>query len=143
VTSFLVSTAGRDHAQIVERLRALAPPSASRRDRRGCWGPSKGVHQPGAEGRLQSEVAAAAGRGEYGRDGGGGRRQHPASTLARNCRGGCAIDALRASATASMGHTDATYAEAMHAIERGVTHVTHCFNAMRLPGHRDPACWAR
>ena len=37
-----------------------------------------------------------------------------------------------------MGHTDATYEQAMHAIERGVTHVTHCFNAMRPLGHRDP-----
>ena len=37
-----------------------------------------------------------------------------------------------------MGHTDATYDEARRAIDLGVTHVTHCFNAMRPFGHRDP-----
>jgi N-acetylglucosamine-6-phosphate deacetylase len=49
------------------------------------------------------------------------------------------IDAVVASgATAAIGHTDATYDEAMRAIERGCTHVTHTYNAMRPFGHRDP-----
>jgi N-acetylglucosamine-6-phosphate deacetylase len=38
----------------------------------------------------------------------------------------------------SMGHTDATYEQAKEAIELGVTHVTHCFNAMRPLLHRAP-----
>ena len=41
-------------------------------------------------------------------------------------------------AVAAMGHTDATYEQAMRAIDLGVTHVTHCFNAMRPFSHRDP-----
>jgi N-acetylglucosamine-6-phosphate deacetylase len=41
-------------------------------------------------------------------------------------------------ATAAMGHTDATYDEARRAIDLGVSHVTHCFNAMRPFAHRDP-----
>jgi N-acetylglucosamine-6-phosphate deacetylase len=40
--------------------------------------------------------------------------------------------------TASMGHTDATYEQAQEAIRLGVTHVTHCFNAMRSLHHRAP-----
>jgi N-acetylglucosamine-6-phosphate deacetylase len=40
--------------------------------------------------------------------------------------------------TVSMGHTDATYEQAQAAIQQGVTHVTHCFNAMRPLLHRAP-----
>lgn len=43
-----------------------------------------------------------------------------------------------AGVTVSMGHTDATYEQAKEAIELGVTHVTHCFNAMRPLLHRTP-----
>jgi N-acetylglucosamine-6-phosphate deacetylase len=40
--------------------------------------------------------------------------------------------------TVSAGHTDATYAQALRAVEDGVRHVTHAFNAMRPLGHREP-----
>jgi N-acetylglucosamine-6-phosphate deacetylase len=40
--------------------------------------------------------------------------------------------------TVSMGHTDANYEQANEAIKLGVTHVTHCFNAMRPLLHRAP-----
>jgi len=43
-----------------------------------------------------------------------------------------------AGVTVSMGHTDATYEQAQEAIKLGVTHVTHCFNAMRPLLHRAP-----
>jgi len=43
-----------------------------------------------------------------------------------------------AGVTVSMGHTDATYEQAKEAITLGVTHVTHCFNAMRPLLHRAP-----
>ena len=61
-------------------------------------------------------------------------------TIAPELAGGDAlVDAVVASgAVAAIGHTDATYEQAMHAIERGVTHATHCFNAMRPFSHRDP-----
>lgn len=45
---------------------------------------------------------------------------------------------LAAGVRVSMGHTDATYEQARAAIELGVTHVTHCFNAMRPLLHRAP-----
>ncbi len=38
----------------------------------------------------------------------------------------------------SMGHTDATYEEALSGIEYGVRHTTHLFNAMTALSHRSP-----
>lgn len=38
----------------------------------------------------------------------------------------------------SMGHTDATYPQAMAAMDAGVGHVTHLFNAQTPLKHRDP-----
>jgi N-acetylglucosamine-6-phosphate deacetylase len=40
--------------------------------------------------------------------------------------------------TASAGHTDATYPQMVQAVERGVRHATHTYNAMRPLHHRDP-----
>ena len=45
---------------------------------------------------------------------------------------------VAANVCVSMGHTDATYAQARAAIALGVTHVTHCFNAMPPLLHRAP-----
>jgi N-acetylglucosamine-6-phosphate deacetylase len=39
---------------------------------------------------------------------------------------------------ASMGHSDATYAETVSAIEQGCSHVTHLFNAMSGIHQREP-----
>lgn len=44
----------------------------------------------------------------------------------------------QAGVTVSIGHTDATYEQAEEAIALGVTHATHCFNAMRPLLHRAP-----
>ena len=38
----------------------------------------------------------------------------------------------------SMGHTDATFDEAMSAAKDGVNHATHLFNAMSALAHRNP-----
>lgn len=38
----------------------------------------------------------------------------------------------------SMGHSEATYEEAIAAIDAGAVHATHLFNAMRPLQHRDP-----
>ena len=43
-----------------------------------------------------------------------------------------------AGVTVSIGHTDATYEQTEEAIALGVTHATHCFNAMRPLLHRAP-----
>jgi N-acetylglucosamine-6-phosphate deacetylase len=45
---------------------------------------------------------------------------------------------IAAGVRVSIGHTDATYEQALAAIELGITHATHCCNAMRSLHHRDP-----
>jgi len=45
---------------------------------------------------------------------------------------------IEAGVTVSIGHTDATYEQAQEAIALGITHATHCFNAMRPLHHRYP-----
>ncbi len=45
---------------------------------------------------------------------------------------------VEACVTVSIGHTDANYEQTLTAIKLGVTHATHCFNAMRPLLHREP-----
>ena len=45
--------------------------------------------------------------------------------------------ARKAGVVVSLGHTDASYAEAMSAIEHGARHAAHVFNAMRPFAHRE------
>ena len=61
-------------------------------------------------------------------------------TCAAELEGGEAFvkTALSHGATVGIGHTDATYEEAMNAIAWGVTSFTHTFNAMRPIHHREP-----
>jgi N-acetylglucosamine-6-phosphate deacetylase len=46
-------------------------------------------------------------------------------------------EARRAGLVISLGHTDATYEQAMAAIEAGATHAAHVYNAMRPFSHRE------
>jgi N-acetylglucosamine-6-phosphate deacetylase len=46
--------------------------------------------------------------------------------------------ALENGVRVAMGHTDASFAQALAAIDRGVRHAVHTFNAMRPFNHRDP-----
>ncbi len=48
------------------------------------------------------------------------------------------IRLVEAGVTVSIGHTDASYEQALEAITLGATHATHCCNAMRPLLHRDP-----
>ena len=48
------------------------------------------------------------------------------------------IDAVKGKAVLSIAHTTADYDTAREALERGVSHVTHLFNAMPPFTHRDP-----
>jgi N-acetylglucosamine-6-phosphate deacetylase len=61
-------------------------------------------------------------------------------TLAPELPGG--IDLVRAlvasGVTPSIGHSDATYSEAVTAIDAGVRHATHAYNAMRGLHQREP-----
>lgn len=60
-------------------------------------------------------------------------------TLAPERPGGLElVGRLAPTVTVSLGHTDATATEAHAAFDRGASTVTHLFNAMRPPSHRDP-----
>lgn len=142
VTGFLVSTSGQNHATIERRLRALS----------GTVGVIEGGARvlgfhlegpyinPARKGAFPASWLRAPSADEY-------RALHEAAggnvrqvTLAPELAGADAlIDAVLASgAVVAVGHTDATYDEATRAFDRGASHVTHCFNAMRPFGHRDP-----
>ena len=61
-------------------------------------------------------------------------------TLAPELPGGLELIRLlvREGILASMGHSDATYEQALDGIAAGATHATHLFNAMPPIHHRDP-----
>ena len=60
-------------------------------------------------------------------------------TMAPEIEGSTAfIERFRDELTISVGHSDATFGEALEAFERGASHVTHLFNAMRPLHHREP-----
>jgi N-acetylglucosamine-6-phosphate deacetylase len=61
-------------------------------------------------------------------------------TLAPELPGGLRLihDLVENGIIASIGHTDATYEEAVAGIRAGARHATHLFNAMRPINHRDP-----
>ncbi len=142
VTSVLVSTSGRDHADIVRRLRCIAPAIGHEAGAARVLG----VHlegpyiNPKRKGAFPPAWLRAPDAAEYGElvDAADGHVRQV--TLAPELPGaGALIDAVLASgATAAIGHSDATYEQAVDAFARGVTHATHCFNAMRPFGHRDP-----
>lgn len=46
--------------------------------------------------------------------------------------------AMQLGIVSSLGHSDATFAQAQAGIEAGARHATHTFNAMRLLDHREP-----
>lgn len=142
ITSFLVSTSGSDHADIVRRLRAIAPAIGSEpRAARVLGFHLEGPYiNPVRKGAFPPRWLRSPNAVEYGEMHDAANGNIVQMTLAPELDGGDAlIEAVTASgAIAAMGHTDATYEQAMRAIERGVTHVTHCFNAMRPLGHRDP-----
>ncbi|BCL81711.1 N-acetylglucosamine-6-phosphate deacetylase [Ktedonobacteria bacterium brp13] len=45
---------------------------------------------------------------------------------------------VEAGVTVAIGHTDVDYDQAVASIKLGMTHATHCFNAMRAMQHREP-----
>jgi N-acetylglucosamine-6-phosphate deacetylase len=145
VTSFLIGVAGGEHertlralrnsAAFFERLPAdtaealgyfLEGPFLNPR-RKGAF-PEPWLRPPDVE-QFRQYVEATGGRLRL-------------LTFAPELPGGDALigAAVELGVVPSMGHTDATYEEALHAFEAGVRHVTHCYNAMRPFAHRDPGC---
>jgi N-acetylglucosamine-6-phosphate deacetylase len=145
VTSFLIGVAGGEHERTLRALRNSAafferPPAGAAEAlgyflegpflnprRKGAF-PEPWLRPPNVE-QFRQYVDATRGRLRL-------------LTFAPELRGGDALTgaALESGTVPSMGHTDATYEEALHSFETGVRHVTHCFNAMRPFAHRDPGC---
>lgn len=65
------------------------------------------------------------------------RSLHISAAFELDTDGSFAAKAKEIGATLSLGHTDASFAEARHAEENGVTAYTHLFNAMPPLHHRD------
>jgi N-acetylglucosamine-6-phosphate deacetylase len=141
-TSFLVAVVGVPHALPEAQLRAAAAACAAGGDGAEPLGihlegpymalPKRGAHDPSwlrtpseADTERILELAQGALR---------------LVTLAPELPGAPAmIERLRAVGVAvSIGHTDATYEQARDTIPLGITHATHCFNAMRPLHHREP-----
>lgn len=60
-------------------------------------------------------------------------------TIAPEVEGGWALlERFRHHILFGVGHTNATYAQALEAVQRGARHFTHLFNAMTPFHHRDP-----
>ncbi|GAB4322266.1 MAG: N-acetylglucosamine-6-phosphate deacetylase [Dehalococcoidia bacterium] len=135
VTSFLVSTAGRDATETERRLAALAGaigPDGEGAEALGFHleGPFVNPARRGAFDASQLRPPSVPEYERYARAAGGHIRQ---VTVAPELPG--ALDLVRAvvasGAVAAMGHTDATVAEARAGFDAGITHATHLFNAMR------------
>ena len=134
VTSFLVSTIGRDAEETTRIFTGLAPTVG----RAGAAEPL-GFHlegpfiNPARMGAFHPNMLRLPDVAEFRRHqeaSGGAIRQ---VTLAPELAGALElIEAVGVSgAIPSMGHTDATVAEARVGFERGIGHVTHLYNAMR------------
>jgi N-acetylglucosamine-6-phosphate deacetylase len=140
VTSFLVSTIGRDEAETAATFGALGKAI-------GAEGGAEplGFHlegpflNPARKGAFEDAMLRPPAQEElsrYQEAAGGLIRQ---VTLAPELRGALDVVAgiLATGGVAAMGHTDATAEEARRGFEAGVSHVTHLFNAMRPLHHRE------
>lgn len=141
VTSFLVSTVGPNAGAteaMLENLAAAVGGAAPGAEMLGFHleGP---FLSPERRGAFHPDMLREAGREEflrYQEAAGGHIRQ---VTFAPELSHALALAAAVVStgAVASIGHTDATLAEARAGFDSGARHVTHLFNAMRPLHHRE------
>lgn len=134
VTSFLVSTVGRDAEETERSLGALGAAIG-----RGPGAEALGFHlegpfiNPERKGAFPAAMLRAPSAGEFERFQGAADGRIRQVTFAPELPG--ALDLARAivesGAVAAVGHTDATAEEARAGFEAGARHVTHLFNGMR------------
>jgi N-acetylglucosamine-6-phosphate deacetylase len=140
VTAWLPGTmtaSGPDTERALEAVRAVAGPVDGGATVLGAYleGPYLNPAKAGAQDPAQIRPA---GRAEAARflDSGVARVLVLAPEIETNRW--LIADAVARGVTVSAGHTDATYDQAVAAVEDGVRHVTHTFNAMGPLGHREP-----
>ncbi len=135
VTSFLVSTIGRDADDTASRLQALRPaiggqPGAAEPLGFHLEGPFINPQRRGAFDSALRRPPDQAELARYQESAGGLIRQvtlAPELPAALDLVAGCRATG----AVAAMGHTDATAQQARRGFEAGITHVTHLYNGMR------------
>ncbi|QNK54914.1 N-acetylglucosamine-6-phosphate deacetylase [Paenibacillus sp. PAMC21692] len=141
-TSFLATTDSASEQEILKALRC-ADEAASR----GLDGAELlGVHlegpflHPGRGGAQDKRHLRSATKAELRRHIEASGNRIKLATLAPEIEGGLeAVDLLAGlGITVSIGHSDATHAQVLEAIRRGVSHTTHHFNGMSPFHHRDP-----
>jgi N-acetylglucosamine-6-phosphate deacetylase len=146
VTSFLIGVVGVPSAIPEEQLKAAATAIEDFETRGGQGAKPLGIH---LEGPYINVKRRGAHLPSWLRTPSEAETEHVLAlanghlrliTLAPEIPGASAMirRMLDAGVTVSMGHTDADYEQACEAIQLGVTHVTHCFNAMRPIHHRSP-----
>ncbi|MCC6381266.1 MAG: N-acetylglucosamine-6-phosphate deacetylase [Dehalococcoidia bacterium] len=139
VTAFLVSTLGSQPEETEAVLRGLRPAIG------GSGAEPLGFHlegpfiNPACRGAFHRRMLRSPARDEYWRyheAAGGLIRQ---VTFAPELPGALDLSAaiVVSGALAAIGHTDATAVEARRGFDAGARHVTHLFNAMRIPHHRE------
>jgi N-acetylglucosamine-6-phosphate deacetylase len=140
VTAWLPSTltaSGPDTERALEAVRAVAGPVDGGATILGAYleGPYLNPAKAGAQDPAQIRPAD---RAEAARllDPGVARMLVLAPEIEENRW--LIAEAVARGVTVSAGHSDATYDQAVQAVEDGVGHVTHAFNAMRPLGHREP-----
>jgi N-acetylglucosamine-6-phosphate deacetylase len=141
-TAWLPSTIAARHSELLGAVRSCVEASRNPRDgaeivgihvegpyislkRKGAQ-PAEGVRDPDFD---EVRELLQAGEGEI-----------RVVTLAPELPGGLELIRLlvEGGVIASMGHSDATYEQALEGIAAGATHATHLFNAMPPIHHRDP-----
>ena len=142
-TGLLATTVPAAEATLVDTVRAVAAvarrPHPEAAQVLGCHleGPFVSAARPGA---LNVRHLRAPDPAELGRllDAGGGSVQM--IVVAPELPGALDLIAVAAGegVVVSIGHTDATYEEAMAALDRGARAATHLFNGMRPLHHREP-----
>jgi N-acetylglucosamine-6-phosphate deacetylase len=142
-TGLLATTAPAAEGTLLDTVRAVAAvarrPYPQAAQVLGCHleGPFVSPARPGA---LEVRHLRAPDPAELGRllDAGGGSVQMIA--IAPELPGALELiaDAAGEGVVVAIGHTDATYDEALAGIDRGARAATHLFNGMRPPHHREP-----
>jgi len=127
-----------DRSEVIERRAEVAQASLEipgvlgfRLERPALNASCKGIHPEAAiRARDRRDLAAIQSLGNCGRS---------VVTLARECVPASLIDELiGAGLRIAAGHSDATAAEIRQAVDRGVSGVTHLFNAMSQLSAREP-----
>lgn len=140
VTAFLVSTVGRDATETERLFSALAPSIGSKRGAEPLGFHMEGPFiNPERKGAFHPNMLRAPNIEEWERFQRAAEGKIRQVTLAPELPGGLELARAIAAAGAipSIGHSDATAAEAVAGFDAGVRHVTHLFNAMRPLHHRE------